>query len=331
MPVADDAWVAIEDRPAGPTRAPATGFERRTDRRLTAAGRLRRHDRIALGAFDAAAHVFQRRARQLMAGSAVFLVPAIALNVGLSIVAYDRFGASDTRAVSPETALLGIDAASGVESWFGYFAILGSSWSAAIVGAYATAVLLRDEFGRDPSSRSALAATVRRLPRLSGAWLFGHAWMLLVALIAVNASSAALSSLVTPGIGVLGMLTTLTVVVSPVVVTEQLGPVAGVRRGVRLARSRFGPAFAFVIITTVIGGGLRAGISALPRLAELTGLIGFGSYRWLVAGVAGQVAQLVVVPLVGLATAQLYLQLRADAEGMDIVLAADAAFGGAST
>ena len=45
----------------------------------------------------------------------------------------------------------------------------------------------------------------------------------------------------------------------------------------------------------------------------------FGSFGWLFEGVAGQLAQLLTIPLVALATAAFYVQLRVHAEGMDLV------------
>lgn len=282
---------------------------------------------MAIGAFDAAAHVFQRRARAVVVGSATILVPTIALNLVLSLLAFDRFSSFDDLSTSPETLLLGIDAASGVESFLGYLSIVTSSLSAALVGGYATALLLQEEFGRDIAAVSPLRTLLRRLPKLLGAWLFGHIWVLPATLVAVSVWSSSLGALLVPASAGLMLLVTITVVVSPTIVTENLRPIQGVRRAVRLARSRFGSSFGFVIITVVVGGGLRLGITALPRLIESTGLIGFGSYGWLAEGLAGQIALLLVVPIVALASAQLYLQLRADAEGMDIVMAADEAFG----
>jgi hypothetical protein len=323
--MADASWAAIESAPT----AASMHHSARSDPASTGqprSRRLRRQDRVAIGAFDAAAHVFQRRARSLVLGSAAILLPTIALNLVLSIIAFDRYSSFDDVTASPATVLFGIDAASGVESLLGYLSIVTSSLSAALVGGYATALLIQQEFGTAASPMSPLRTTVRQLPRLVGAWLLGHAWVLPLGLIAVNVSSSTLGALLIPASVALVFLVTFTVVVSPTIITEDLRPVAGVRRAVRLARSRFSSSFGFVVITVIVGGGLRAGITALPRLAESTGLVGFGSYGWLVEGVAGQIAVLLVVPLVALASAQLYLQLRADAEGMDIVMAADEAF-----
>jgi hypothetical protein len=52
------------------------------------APRVRRSDRLVLGSFDGAAHVFQRQARTVILGSAVLMVPMMALNLLLSVVAF---------------------------------------------------------------------------------------------------------------------------------------------------------------------------------------------------------------------------------------------------
>jgi hypothetical protein len=119
------------------------------------------------------------------------------------------------------------------------------------------------------------------------------------------------------------------VVVSPVVMIERRGALVGVRRAVRLAGARFGACLGFVAAAGFVGLALRFGITLLPRLAEATGLVRLGSWGGILEGLAGQLAQLLTIPLIALATVAFYLQLRVHAEGMDLVLAADRAFGGA--
>ena len=86
----------------------------------------------------------------------------------------------------------------------------------------------------------------------------------------------------------------------------------------------------FVCTSTVVGGLLLAGITYLPALLEALGFLTFGDYLWLVQGIASQLGIIIVVPLIALATAHLYLLLRVDAEGLDIALDAEAAFGPAA-
>jgi hypothetical protein len=107
--------------------------------------------------------------------------------------------------------------------------------------------------------------------------------------------------------------------------------VRSIARAWRLARTRFGAAFGFVFACGLLGAMMAAFIAFLPQLAESTGFITFGSFGWLVQGVTTQLAVLIVLPFVAIATAQMYLQLRVHAEGLDIVIAADRVFGRAAT
>jgi hypothetical protein len=323
---AEPGWTAIEAerRPAAASSAAASG--RFAVGRRTLPKPLRRVDRLALGSFDAAAHTLQRQARTVILGAAAFLVPLVAMNLLGSIIAFERYTSLDDLSKSPASALFGIDAASGVESLVAYISIVTTSMVAALVGGYVTLIVTDATFGRPEGFKSPLVRTVRAMPRLIAAWLISHCWMLLVALIFISVDSSALAGLAVFGGPILLFLVAFTLVVSPTVMAEQLSPFGAVQRAVKLARKRMSASLALVIISVVIGGGLRLGISLLPRLAETTGLVTFGSLGWLVEGIAAQVAVLIVVPLVALASAHFYVQLRVHAEGLDITVAANQAF-----
>jgi hypothetical protein len=310
-------WAGIESGAGSPPSA----------RDVAAPARVKRQERMVLGSIDGAAHVLQRHAREVVFGSAIFLVPVIALNLILSTLLFDRFDSFDGAVVSLPELTGGIRAATGAETLLAYFSVLTTSLAVALIGGYLMALLLRQQGGLPVTLGSSLRAVGPRLPAVFGAWLISHLWLFLAALLLVQVNGSELAPfavLLVPG-GVL--LLALLLFVSPVVVTERCGPWRALRRALRLGRLRFGACLGFVVVAAVIGVGLRLGITLLPRLAATTGLITFGSYGWLVEGVAGQFAQLIAVPLVALATAQFYLQVRMHAEGMDIVVAADRAFG----
>jgi hypothetical protein len=116
------------------------------------------------------------------------------------------------------------------------------------------------------------------------------------------------------------------VLITPAMALEG-GGVRAIRRSWRLARQRFGSAFGFVLLCSVVGGALFGFIALLPQLIEQTGLVTFGSIGYLLQGVTTQLALLVVLPLVAMATGQFFLQMRIHVEGADLLLAADRAFG----
>lgn len=282
--------------------------------------RLRRTDRLVLGSFDGAAHVFQRSARGIVLGSAVLMVPMMAVNLLLSLVAFREFDTFDSLFVDRGFV--------GVENSTVFFGVLVQSFTAHLLGAYAAVIVVDHQMGGAPTMRRALGAVARRLPMLLLTWVLTHWWAMLVALLAVNAPVVAAGAMVFIA-PVVTLLSAFVLVVVPVLMTERLG-VRSIGRGIRLARSRFGAVFGFVVLCGLLGGALFAFIGQLPMLLESTGLVTFGSIGYLVQGVAVQVGLLVVLPLVAVATAQFYLQLRVHVEGLDLVLAADRAFGAAA-
>ncbi|MEO5725229.1 MAG: hypothetical protein ABIQ39_05580, partial [Ilumatobacteraceae bacterium] len=249
-----------------------------------------------------------------------------ALNLLFTSLLFDRVGTFDKAVVSLPELVGTIGSASGVDTVLAYVGVLTTSLGVALVGGYVAALTVRYEFGRAVSLGACLRDVARRLPVVAVAWFVAHLWLFVVAVAIVQmpgAELAALSALVVPaGTALLAVV----LFVSPVVVIERLGPLASVRRAASLARARFGACIGFVLVAGVIGLGLRFGITFLPRLAAVTGLVGFGPFGWLVEGVAGQLAQLVAVPLVALATVEMYLQMRVAVEAIDIVVAADRAF-----
>ena len=265
--------------------------------------------------------MLQRRGRDLLVGSSVLLLPVVALNLWATSQAFDRTGSTTL------TAFGGDDVGTGLEDVAAMLAVVCASLAAAVVGCFAAIVLLADRFGHPAGLRPALAGTMRRLPTVLIAWAIGHIWVPFLATWSLSGSSgdagARLFLVIAPAL----FFTSATLLVVPALVGERLGPFAALRRSWRLTRLRTGSALGFVCTSTLVGGLLLAGITYLPALAEVSGFLTFGDYLWLVQGIASQLGVIIVVPLIALATAHLYLLLRVDAEGLDIALDADAAFG----
>ena len=318
-------WAQIEAAPAAPSAVASAPDPAGGDGDAARPARLKRDERLVLGSIDAGAHVFQRNAREAVVGTAVFLVPAMVVNVVLSTVLFDRFDSLGDTAPSVPELVGGADAATGADTVLAYVGIVTTAVAVALAGGYLAMLFSDATFGRGVSMGRALRATARRLPALLGAWVIGHVWFLLGALVVVRARGAALAGwlvfLVPAGV----FLAAVVVLASPVIAVERLGPWRGLRRAVRLAGYRFGGAVGFVIGAGTVGLALRFGMTLLPRLVEATGLVRLGSWGGLIEGVAGQVAQLLAIPVIGLATAAFYVQLRVHAEGLDLVLAADRA------
>lgn len=276
-----------------------------------------------IGPFDAASTSFQRQAREAVLGSAVFIVPAVVLNVVVSNLVYSSFSSFDDVVVSVPELIGGVEAATGVETLLAFVSIVVNALAVALAGGFMAVLVTRPGV---PGIGGALRSMAGRLPALVAAWMIGHSWLLLGSFVLVRMSAADLAGFAVLLVPAVAWLVSITLLVSPVIVVERLGPLTGLRRARQLVRRRSGAAFAFVALCLLIGGGLRLLIGALPQLVEATGLITFGRFAGVVEGIASQLSQLVVVPLVGLATAHFYLQTRMDREGMDLVIEADRAF-----
>ena len=292
----------------------------------TAPVRLRRRRQHVIESLDAGGATLQRSGRRVLTVSSLLLLPIVVLNLWATAQVFDRTGGTTLR-------VFGGDAVgTGVEDVAAVLVVLCSSLAGAVVGAFATGLVMADTFG-GPSSgatirsrRGDLARVFRRLPTVLAAWGVGHVWLPFVATWALSGSSGGAGRVTLAAI-VATLASTGTLLVVPVAVAEGVGPMRALRRGWRLARARFATCLGFLVTSTLLGGLLLGGIASLPQLLEATGFVAFGELRWLVQGLAGQVGVIVVVPLVALSTAHLYLAVRVDAEGLDLVIEADAAFG----
>lgn len=274
-----------------------------------------------LAALDAGGSLLQRRGRDLLVGSSILLLPIVALNLWATSQVFDRTGATTL------TAFGGDDVGTGIEDVAALLALVCGSLAGAVVGAFGAIILLADRLGSPVGLRPALAGTLRRLPTVVVAWAVGHVWLPFVATWSLSGTGGEGAGALFLAVPIATFFATATLFVVPVIVGERLGPFAALRRAWRLARARTASALGFMCLSFVVGALLLVGITSLPALAEVTGFITFGDYRWLVQGVMSQLAVIIVVPLLGLATAHLYLLFRVDVEGLDIVLDADAAFG----
>jgi hypothetical protein len=319
--VARRAWTDLGASAPQPVRADA-------ERRGTPAPtmRLRRHQRSVLGPLDSAAATLQQHAREALLGPALLLLPVAILNVVVSHLVYDEFSSFDDATVSLPEFVGGVDSATGVETVLAYLGILTGSLAVALAGGYLTVLVLRRASGLPVTIGTCARGLLRRLPALAVAWAIGHSWMVLGSLALVHLSSEDAAPLLVLVVPAVLLLVTFTLLVSPTIVAERTGPIRGLRRALRLARTRVGSMTAFVILSALLGAGLRLALTSLPQLVEQTGFITFGRWTWLVEGVAGQMAPLVVVPWIALATAHLYLQVRMDAEGLDLLLESERAF-----
>ncbi|MFT4657346.1 MAG: hypothetical protein ACJAXA_002279 [Candidatus Aldehydirespiratoraceae bacterium] len=261
-----------------------------------------------------------------MIGATAILVPAVALNLWVTVLAFDRVNPND----SAFPSFLTDEASSGVEDLVAWLATVFVSFVTAVVGYFAAQLLLGDRFGTPISLGRGLLATLRRIPAIFVVWLFTHWWFPLMALIVVTANSGSVFLWLFLFTFLSWFSSAATLPVIPAMAAEGLGPWAAVTRSWGLVKLRYGLCVVFVLAATVLSALLLVGIATLVPLLEATGFVQLGSADWVVQGVMVQLAVLVVVPLIALGTAQVYLELRLDGEGLDLMIDADAAFGPAT-
>jgi hypothetical protein len=279
-----------------------------------------------LAALDGGGAVFQRRLRDVMIGATAILVPAVALNLWVTVLAFDRVDPNDSAVPS----FLTDDASNGVEDLAVWLATVFVSFVTAVVGYFAAQLLLGDRFRAPVSLGRGLLATLRRIPAIFVVWLLTHWWFPLMALIVVTADSGSVFWWLFLFTFMSWFSAAATLPVIPVMVAEGLGPFAAAIRSWRLVKLRYGLCLSFVFLATVLSGLLLLGIATLVPLLQATGFLQLGNVGWVVQGVMLQLAVLVVVPLIALSTAQVYIELRLVGEGLDVVIDADAAFGPAA-
>lgn len=284
---------------------------------------MRRSRGPVLASLDGGGSILQRRLRDVMVGSAVILVPAVALNVWVSILGYDRLDPNDTALPS----FLSDDTGSGIEDLATWLSIVFASFVTAVVGYFAAQILLGERFRNPVSLGRALARTGRRLPSIAAAWALTHWWFPIMALIVVSAEADLVGVWIFLFVFVAWFSSAATLLVIPAMVGERLGPFAAAKRNWRLVKLRYGVCLVFVLSATMLSVLLLFGIATLVPLLEAYGFLSLGNVSWVVQSVMVQLAVLVVVPLIALGTAQAYLEVRLDGEGLDLQIDADSAFG----
>lgn len=284
---------------------------------------MRRSRQPAIGALDRGGAVLQARVRDVLVGSAVILVPAVALNLWMTVAAFDRFDSDE--ALLPSFA--GNTTGSGVEDVSAWMAIWFVSFVTTLVGFFAAQILLGQRFGTVVSMRRAMANTIKRLPALAWLWLLTHWWVPVFSLAIVSSHDDDVGGLVFMYLVFALFASTFTLLAVPAMAGERIGAFAAAKRAFRLARLRFGACMMFLVLATLLATAFLVGLATLAPLLEVSGFVRFGGFTWLVQGLLVQIGVLAVVPLVALATAQMYVEVRLDAEGLDLVMEADAAFG----
>ncbi len=186
--------------------------------------------------------------------------------------------------------------------------------------------------GETLTAGPALRRTLRRFWSLLGGWFVSHllglgglvvtavATLVLVAAGAGTAAAVvAVLGILLLGLPALLVASALSVVVAPVIVIEELGPIVGVRRSWGLVRRRFWPVLGISLLAGIIAAVVGQVLAFVPSVAAF--VVGL-EHGWLLLAVGGILASLVSTPIVSIAATLIYFDLRIRLEGFDLQIIA---------
>jgi len=267
-----------------------------------------------LGMLDEAGRTVRRNARVAVIGSGLLLAPATVASVVTAHGLADRFATADS-VVGPLRPIFGSRVSADATRVSEIVALVVGSLCVALIGGFMGELVLLERYGRPVALGPLLRGLLRRSPRLIGGWLLGHGLLVLV-LLAVAADQTL--GIVAALLGAIPVL--LSLYVSPVIVGEQASVSGAWRRSQRLVRQRYDAAIAFALTSAFVGLWLRGWLAGLPALAQATGLVSFGSMRWLAEGVAAQLGVMIGAPIVAAATMLSFIDARVRLEGVDLLV-----------
>lgn len=154
-------------------------------------------------------------------------------------------------------------------------------------------------------------AVAPRVPALLIAWLLVH-------LLEVVAAGVTIFVLGVGGVVVMVFF----LLTAPALAVEGLGPVAAIRRSMRLAQRRFLALFGVAVLSALVENVVFFAFTGLG------GLVAGYSWGWMVAALLTAAGTLVSKPILAGATALAYIDLRVRIEGLDLELAAAQHLGG---
>jgi hypothetical protein len=168
------------------------------------------------------------------------------------------------------------------------------------IGGAIAKVVAASYVGQQLSAGDALRAVRRRFWALLLAWWTWHPveWIGFVLCIF-------------PGIAWM----TLFVMVAPAIVTEELGPIQGLKRSWNLAARRFWPTMGVALLGGVMASILGNIVGGIPSFAALA--IGL-KWGWILLAAGNSLTSLLVTPLVSIVATLLYFDARIRTEGFDL-------------
>lgn len=316
LDAADRPWLAPESMPDGPgyPGAAATGpvaAPDEPDRAVTPApGPVRRpvplRPMTVSDVLDGSFAILKLQPRKVLIITAVIVLP---VELAASFLQRGSFSLFDISSAFSPAAL--DQASSGGVLVASYLGIALSALSFFFVGGALARLVAAWYGGGDITAGEALKASFGKTGPFLAAFLL---------LLPVKVASFCFFLL--PALFVVPLLS----LTAPVIVVEDLGPLAGIQRGVSLAWRRLFPFLGITLLATLLEYIVRAVLNLVPEvLAGLMDSAGIPFY-WVVLGAGRALVSLITVPFLAGVAVLLYLDLRVRSEGLDLELEATDAF-----
>ena len=251
---------------------------------------------------DAAVKLFRANARTMMIIVATFMVPLEFvgaflqrnINGGRGLLDVFRDPTAATSQNDPAT-IYGVVALTYLIGWIVVPLVCGA----------ASRMVLASYLGREMTPKAAIAAAVRRAPALIAASLLVHLAEVISGL-----------PLLIPLIFVMPLF----VMTAPAISIEELGPLAGIRRSVRLTTRRYWPVMGMVWLSAGLTYFLGQALRFIPGLTAA--FIGY-HWGWILLATGNVLAALVTVSVTVIIATLIYLDARIRQEGFDLLVTAE--------
>lgn len=255
---------------------------------------------------DAAIRLFRTNFLTLIKISAVVLVPIGLIQIAGTVMV-GPVGLFDTVIADPEATpaevlepllpIYGVLGLTGILSFLGSVLVQGASITA----------LAQVYQGIQPEWQTSLRAGLRHFLPLT----------LSTILLSLGSGIGLLFCLV-PGV----FLFTMWAVSPAALVTEQLGPVAALRRSFRLVRGRFWPVLGAIVLAYLLYIVVSQIISTITTVVTVAGAMSDGQFSFLPTVVGSAIVSVLAAPFLASMVTIIYFDLRVRKEGYDLELMA---------